>query len=241
MNDLLIVKNGEPLAPSDLIASNTMNDHKSVLQLIRTYISDFEEFGGVTFEMRPFETAGGEQERSIAMLNEQQATLLLTYLRNNAVVRTFKVRLVKAFYALKQETAPATFEIPKTLSAALRLAADQADTIDRQQATIAYQAPKVEALARIADADGSMCIRDAAKTLQMRPIDLTNWLKENKWIYQRPGKGSWLAYQDRIQSGHMEHKVTTVERGDGSEKAVDQARVTAKGLTKLAELIQAAA
>lgn len=35
-------------------------------------------------------------------LNEQQATLLLTYLRNTTVVRAFKVALVKAFYKMRK-------------------------------------------------------------------------------------------------------------------------------------------
>jgi phage antirepressor YoqD-like protein len=35
------------------------------------------------------------------LLNEQQATLLITYMKNTEIVRKFKMRLVKAFYALR--------------------------------------------------------------------------------------------------------------------------------------------
>ena len=48
---------------------------------------------------------------------------------------------------------------------------------------------------------------------------------------------SWLAHQDRIRSGHMEHKTTTGEKGDGSEWTNTQARITPKGLARLAELL----
>ena len=99
---------------------------------------------------------------------------------------------------------------------------------------VAEQVTKVKALDRIATADGSLCFTDAAKTLQIRLKDLIAWLSSHKWIYQRPGT-SWIAYQDKIQSGYIEHKTNTVERSDGTEKVVTQARITPKGLAKLAE------
>jgi len=97
--------------------------------------------------------------------------------------------------------------------------------------------PDVEAFDRIAKADGSMCITNAAKHLQVQPKFLFKLMSESHWIYRRAGGKTWLAYQDRIQSGVLEHKVTTVERSDGSEKVVEQVLVTAKGLTKLSKML----
>ena len=54
-----------------------------------TLIDDLNDFGRVSFENVPFETAGGKQKKEIALINEQQATLLLTYFRNNEVVKEF--------------------------------------------------------------------------------------------------------------------------------------------------------
>ena len=96
--------------------------------------------------------------------------------------------------------------------------------------------PKAEALDRFATfAEGSMCITNAAKALQQQPKTFFRWLREHEWIYRRAGGSGWLAYQSRIQVGYLEHKVTTVERGDGSEKVVEQVLITAKGLAKLSE------
>lgn len=103
---------------------------------------------------------------------------------------------------------------------------------------VAEQAPKVAALERIADAEGSLCMRDAAKALQVRPIDLKNWLIVNRWIYGRPGHSGWLAYQDRIQQGVLCHKVSTLLREDGTEKVVEQMRITPKGLARIAEQLR---
>ena len=94
--------------------------------------------------------------------------------------------------------------------------------------------PVVEAFERIAVADGSMNITEAAKALQIQPKKLFNLLSQEQWIYKRAGGQSWLGYQAKIQQGLVEHKVTTVERTDGSAKTVEQVRITPKGLTKLA-------
>lgn len=96
------VADGVATTTSMRIANGTDNEHRAVLQLIRDNLADFEEFGGVAFEMQPFDTAGGRQQRNVAILNEDQATLLMTYLRNNDIVREFKKRLVHAFRELRR-------------------------------------------------------------------------------------------------------------------------------------------
>jgi len=99
------------------------------------------------------------------------------------------------------------------------------------------QAPKIEALERIASADGSMCMRDSAKVLQVRPVDLKNWLLINRWIYGRPGHNGWLGYQDKIQAGLLCHKVYTKVEADGNERTFEQVRITSKGLTRIGEAL----
>ncbi|MCK8787626.1 phage antirepressor KilAC domain-containing protein [Roseomonas sp. NAR14] len=108
------------------------------------------------------------------------------------------------------------------------------------QAEVGELTPKAEALDRLADADGSHCITDAAKLLQVRPKALFDYLSSNGWTYRRVGADHWCAYQARIISRDLVHKVTTVLRPDGSEKTGEQVRVTPQGLTKLAKLIGSA-
>lgn len=107
------------------------------------------------------------------------------------------------------------------------------------EATVNTMTPKVEAFNRIADSDGTMCITDAAKTLQIAPRLLFKWMRQNEWIYNRAGSPEAVAYQKRIALGVLEHKVTTVNRSDGSEKTVSQVRVTPKGLANLSEVFSA--
>lgn len=96
--------------------------------------------------------------------------------------------------------------------------------------------PDAQALQRIAKSDGCVCITDAAKDLQMRPKDLFSYLSAHRWIYRRPGGKSWLAYQNKIQTGVLMHKVHVVTQNDGTEKMREQVLVTPKGLTALSRL-----
>jgi|AntDeeMinimDraft_5_1070356.scaffolds.fasta_scaffold23679_1 anti-repressor protein len=106
--------------------------------------------------------------------------------------------------------------------------------------TILGQAPIVKAHSRIAVAEGSLNMTASAKHLQVRPIDLKTILTSEKWIYRRAGNKNWLGYQNKVQQGLIEHKITTVSR-DGNERVYEQFRITPKGLLKLAELIEKAA
>jgi anti-repressor protein len=97
-------------------------------------------------------------------------------------------------------------------------------------------APKLAALDRIASSDGGVCITNAAKDLRLRPMELFRWMQANSWIYRRPHGFGWLAYQQRLQHGVLEHKITTIDRPDGSQRIVENVLVTPKGLVRLAQI-----
>jgi phage antirepressor YoqD-like protein len=95
--------------------------------------------------------------------------------------------------------------------------------------------PKADALDRISTADGRMCITNAAKNLGLQRKSLIAFLSARRWIYRRAGGSSgWTAYQDKIQAGYLEHKVTAIQMPDGSDRLSEQVLVTPKGLAKLA-------
>jgi anti-repressor protein len=102
---------------------------------------------------------------------------------------------------------------------------------------VAELKPSHDALQRISTADGSLCITDAAKALQMQPKEFFARLQRNGWIFKRRGSSTYLGYESKVLAGYLEHKVTAVPRSDGSEKMVEQVRITPKGLTKIASLI----
>ena len=129
-------------------------------------------------------------------------------------------------------------EIPRTLPEALRLAADLAEQNSQLRLVVNEQAPKVEALDRIADARGSMCLTDAAKHLGVQRKQLIGWMLENRWIYRRSGRALLLGYGPRLEAGLLEHKVTVIVLDDaGAQRLASQVRVTPKGLALLAQRI----
>ncbi|KAG0163175.1 hypothetical protein DFQ30_000569 [Apophysomyces sp. BC1015] len=103
------------------------------------------------------------------------------------------------------------------------------------ESTVSKQIPKVKALDRIATAQGSLSVRDAAKVLQVRPIDLSLYLQTHRWIFKQSQE--WRAYQSRISSGLVEHKEVTIW-ANPVDKIVVQVRVTPKGLARLAEAFE---
>lgn len=144
---------------------------------------------------------------------------------------------METFAKAAQEAALERFNVPQTYPDAMRLAADLAEQKAHVEAKLALAAPKAEALDRIADADGTMNPTVAAKALQVQPKRLFDFLREHHWIYRRPGGNGNVAYQDKIQAGYLTHKVTTVQREDGTEKVVEQVLVTGKGLAKLSQAL----
>jgi phage regulator Rha-like protein len=100
---LVTVEHGRPVTTTDRVAAAAGLQHASVIKLVREHLADFEEFGRVRFQIAPFATAGGEQSREVAELNEPQAALLFLYQRNVPKVRAVKVRLVKEFFRVTAE------------------------------------------------------------------------------------------------------------------------------------------
>ena len=150
MSNLVFLRDGQAVTTSEAIASGVSIQHKNLLALVRNYQSDFEAFGRVAFETRTFETAGGAQQKAFALLNEQQATLLVTYCKNTEVVRRFKVALVKAFYDARNPqtlTADEQYRIQQAVAERARKSSESFRTIYRAIKT-RYQIPKYSLLPR---------------------------------------------------------------------------------------------
>ena len=73
---------------------------RTLNKLTNKYCSRLEKFGKMRFEIAPLPSG---QSRKVWHYNEQQATLLITFMRNTEQVADFKENLVKAFYQLREE------------------------------------------------------------------------------------------------------------------------------------------
>jgi len=98
MSEIVTLHHNEPMTTSLAIAEGVEMEHKSVIQLARNHLERLQRFGEVTFQMR-LNPQGSPTE--FFWLNEQQATFLITLMRNTPVVLDFKEALVRAFFAMR--------------------------------------------------------------------------------------------------------------------------------------------
>lgn len=97
-------KKMEPYTTDEIIAECAGVKLPTVQRLIREKKERLEAFGVLRFEIRKpmFGSIGGRPIKTYH-LNEQQATLLITFLRNTEAVTQFKVELVRQFFEMRSE------------------------------------------------------------------------------------------------------------------------------------------
>ena len=199
---------------------------RDIRKLINRYSDELDEMG-VRATVAQTPSAAGGRPAMAFYLNRKQAIFITTKSETKDAINV-TIEIIKKFEAYERGEIT-SFQIPQSYSEALRLAADQAEQIKELK-------PKADGFDRIAAADGSLCITDAAKNLQMGPKELFFYLNSHEWIYRRTGNKNWLAYQDKIKQGLLEHKVTEVSLSDGTGRISEQVRITPKGLTRLSEM-----
>lgn len=233
--DINLVQNvgGEPRVSTLTISQESGNQHKNVLGLVRAYLGDLEDFGTVAFETRPL--AGGGKPVQIAQLNEQQSTLLITYLRNTPVVVTLKKALVREFYAMKQALAAPAPTGKQLVALALIEAQGMLEAKDEQ---IAELEPKADAWDHIVSSEGSWSFDQAAKSLFEKKRIVTGEKRLVRqlieWGYlSRDHKGRPRVYQRYVEQGLFKTRprvYTDQVTGETRESSAPQVRITGKGL-----------
>lgn len=136
----------------------------------------------------------------------------------------FTARLVDRWQELENRVG-----IPTTFPEALRLAAEQAEQIQAQQAALAAAAPKVEFVDRYASANGSKGFREVCKLLGANEARFRLFLLERKIAYRLDG--TLTPYQQHIDAGRFEVKTGLSHAND---RAFSQMRFTPKGINWIA-------
>ena len=105
MNELVFLKGKQPVTTSLIVAERTDNQHESIMRLINEHKARFERWGEIHFSDLKSGNKNGDlrgRPTKVAYLNEQQATFLVTLLRNNDTVLDFKSALVDQFYKMRE-------------------------------------------------------------------------------------------------------------------------------------------
>lgn len=239
---VVFARDGEAFANSRDVAAYFGKEHRNVMQAVDNLIAQDPDLARAEFSAGVYTlpNTGAQQHRMFEMNRDGFVLLAMGFTGTKAL--KWKRQYIAAFNALEAECrriaqgGPAIdLNDPAQLRNLLLNYSERAEALEQR---VQELLPEAEALDRISKADGSLNITEAAKALQIRPKDLFDYLAQHGWTYKRAGASNWLGYQSKTMAGLLEHKVTTVLRADGSEKVTEQVRVTPKGLTKLAKLIQ---
>lgn len=225
--NLVSVNNGNLVTTSLAIAEGVGVQHKNILETIRKNSFDFQEFGAFAFETRK---SGGRQTE-IAILNEPQATLLLTYMRNNEVVKKFKKSLVKAFFEMRDQLSAAPQQVELSRMDILKLAMEAEKENQVLQQKIMEDAPHVEFAKRVENSHGAISIAEAAKLIGTGRNFLCRFLRQEGWITRKNEP-----YQVRINQGYLDVKLGSFEHPEKGLKETITTLVTGKGLEKIQKL-----
>lgn len=230
-------RDGRARASSRDVANMFDKRHADVLRSIDGLVADAPgcqrsfAFTSEALEM----PNGGFREGRVCHMDRDGFTLLAMGFTGSQALN-FKIAYIEAFNAMESRLRGladpmAVLADPQAMRGLLLSYSEKVLALQAENAELHV---KGDALDRLATAEGSLCVTDAAKTLQVQPRALFMFLRSHRWIYTRTGGSDEVAYQDKLASGLLEHKTTTVHRSDGSEKVRTQVRVTPKGLARLA-------
>lgn len=125
------------------------------------------------------------------------------------------------------------FAVPQTFSEALHLAANQADTIEKQKAIITEQAPKVLFSNAVEASEQSCLIRNLAIVLNQNGFSigqnrLFGTLRDDGFLC-KAGESYNQPTQRAMDMGLFEVKKTTIPRGNSTPLVTTTTKVTGKG------------
>ncbi|TEA80278.1 phage regulatory protein/antirepressor Ant [Allopusillimonas ginsengisoli] len=137
-----------------------------------------------------------------------------------------RARIIDRWQQLERGALPA---VPQSFADALRLAAEQADQIERQQQALQAAAPKVEFVDRYASANGSQGFRQVCKLLKANEARFRLFLLDQRIAYRLDG--TLTPFQQHIDAGRFEVKTGIAHAND---RAFAQMRFTPKGVNWVA-------
>lgn len=123
--------------------------------------------------------------------------------------------------------------VPQSFAQALRLAAEQQEQIEMQKAALEVARPKVVYADAMLNADGTVLVRDAAKTIGVPVRKLERALREKGVIL--PNNAPAARY---VAQGYFKESLHSYETNTRGRQISRAARVTGRGLEFLRRFVQ---
>ena len=180
---------GTPVTDSVKVAQVFGKMHKNIMKSIRNIMGSAKNIANQNWFYETTYTDAQGKRQPMFLMNRDGFSLLTMSLTGEKAM-AFKVAFIEQFNRMEQaikELAPVTPAIPQTFAQALRLAAEQAETIEAQQKQLEAQAPKVAFATAIINSPSSCGIDELAKLLKQNGVDmgeirLFQWLRDNDYL-----------------------------------------------------------
>ena len=204
------------------IADLTGKRHGDVMRDIRAMMDVLQQNADLRSVCISSTYVGDNEQRypQYELDKDTSLTLLLGY---DVAAR---MRVIKRWQELEAKQGPA---LPQTMAQALRLAAEQAEHIEVQEAQLREAAPKVEYVDRYVAANGAQGFRLVAKLLNANEPEFRLFLQDKKIMYRLGGE--WTAHQNHIDAGRFVVKTGVATR---NEHAFSTTKFTPKGVEWIA-------
>lgn len=225
-----------PTLDSREVAQMVEKEHKELLRDVRTY----EQYlGGSNFALTDYFIRSEYKSSQNKVLPCYQITRKGCELIANKITgekgTKFSVRYIDKFHEMEHQLT-SQFNIPKTYADALRLAADQAETIDKQNQIIGELKPKADYMDNILKNPGLVTITQIAKDYGMTGQAMNALLHDLGIQYKQSDQ--WLLYKQYSGLGYTFSQTFDITRNDGRPDIKLNTKWTQKGRLFLYELLR---
>ena len=230
MNNLVIMHDRQAVTTSLQVAETFGKNHNHVMRDIKNLI---EQSGSPILARQMFaESAYANRGKQYPMyyMNRDGFTLLAMGFTGKQAMG-FKLQYIEAFNSMETQV---RLGVPQTLPEALRLAADQAEQIEKQKKLIAIQASKAIFDDAVAVSHTTILIGELAKLLRQNGIDigqnrLFQTLREQGYLINRKGTDWNQPTQRSADMQLFKVKETAINHSDGTVSISKTVKVTGKG------------
>lgn len=222
MNALLLNPDGPLTMSSREIAQLTGKRHADVMRDIRIMMDALKQNADLRSVCKSSTYAGenGQNYPQYELDKDTSLTLLLGY---DPVAR---MKVVKRWQELEAG------RVPQSFAQALRLAAEQQEQIEMQQAALEAARPKVMYADAMLNADGTVLVREAAKTIGVRPTEMYAALKKKRVLLANNAPAA-----EYIDKGYFLEALHAIETNTHGTSIKPVPRVTGKGLEFLRRFV----
>lgn len=216
------------------IAELTGKEHRNVLRDGRAMLTELHGEGGLLSFEQTYRDPQNGQEYPVLALPKRETLILVS-----GYSIAMRARIIDRWQELEAQASD-PMRVLNDPTAMRGLLLGYTEKVIALEGKVQELAPKAAICDRIADAEGSVSIREAANTLRVPERKFVLWLLQHDWVYRRAGHKSLLGYAEKVKAGYLFLKQTPIrDIHTGEERLSEQVRITPLGLTILAKRLQA--